>query len=84
MKLRDVTLDDQWLYERLRCDPVMMAELGGPQPKEVIPAKLRDDVDAVGRDVSWISVIETDEDTVAGSVCIWRHDEHGEMISEAG
>lgn len=84
MRLRDVTLDDLWLYERLRCDPVMMAEIGGPQPKEGIPSKLREDVDAVERDVLWISVIETDEGAAAGSVCIWQHDEHGETISEAG
>lgn len=84
MKLRDVTLDDLRLYERLRCDPVMMAELGGPQPKEGIPDKLSADVADVERDRSWISVIETDDGDAAGSVCIWRHDEHGETISEVG
>ena len=84
MKLRDVTLGDLWLYERLRCDLMMTAELGGPQRKDEMPAKLRDDVAAVERDESWISVIETDEGAAVGSVCIWQHDKHGEMISEAG
>ena len=84
MELRDVTLDDEWLWQRLRCDPVMMSELGGPQPKEGIPAKIRDDVDAVQRDRSWISVIETDDGQAAGSVCIWQHDEQGTTVSEIG
>jgi RimJ/RimL family protein N-acetyltransferase len=84
MNLRDVTIGDLWLYERLRCDPVMTSELGGPQRKEEMPAKLRADVEAVERDESWISVIETDEGEVAGSVCIWQHEEHGETISEVG
>ena len=84
MELRDVTLDDEWLWERLRCDPVMMSELGGPQPREGIPAKIRDDVDTVEHDRGWISVIETDDGHAAGSVCIWQHDEQGETISEIG
>ena len=84
MKLRDVTLDDEWLWERLRCDPVMMSELGGPQPREGIPAKIREDVDAVEHDRGWISVIETDDGQAAGSVCIWQHDEHGARSSDEG
>ena len=84
MHLRDVTLDDEWLWERLRCDPIMTSELGGPQPKEGIPAKIREDVDTVEHDRGWISVIETDGGEAAGSVCIWRHEEHGEPTSEIG
>ncbi|MGZ8630553.1 MAG: GNAT family N-acetyltransferase [Actinomycetota bacterium] len=84
MELRDVTLNDLSLWERLRCDPVMMSELGGPLPKEGIPDKLRRDVAAVERDKSWISVIETDDGEAAGSVCIWGHADHGPTISEIG
>ena len=84
MRLRDVTLDDEWLYERLRCDPVTMAELGGPQPKEGIRDKVRQDVAAVERDESWITVIETDDGEAAGSVCIWANEHRGETISEIG
>ncbi|HVF07701.1 MAG TPA: GNAT family N-acetyltransferase [Actinomycetota bacterium] len=84
MRLRAVTLGDLWLYERLRCDPVMTSELGGPQQHEDMPAKLSDDVAAVERDESWISVVETDDGAVTGSVCIWQHEEQGERISEIG
>lgn len=52
--LRDVTLDDLDIYLRMRCDPVMMAELGGPLPREGVPDKLRRDVEAVERDEYWI------------------------------
>jgi hypothetical protein len=34
VKLRDVEPDDLGLYVRMRRDPVMMAELGGPLPRE--------------------------------------------------
>ena len=36
MRLRDVELGDLSAYVRMRCDPVMMAELGGPLPREAI------------------------------------------------
>ena len=61
MKLRDVDLDDLALWERLRCDPAMNAELGGPQPREEIPAKLAEDVAATAADTCWISVVESDD-----------------------
>ncbi len=33
VRLRDVELGDVSAYVRMRCDPVMMAELGGPLPR---------------------------------------------------
>ena len=50
MKLRDVGPDDLALWERLRCDPAMNTELGGPQLREQIPGKLAEDVAAVSTD----------------------------------
>jgi RimJ/RimL family protein N-acetyltransferase len=84
VKLRDVTLDDLTLWERLRCDPAMTAELGGPQPREGIPDKLREDVAAVEADTSWVCVIESDDGEPMGSVVIWSHDEDDTQISEIG
>jgi RimJ/RimL family protein N-acetyltransferase len=84
VKLRDVTLDDLALYERMRCDPVMMAELGGPLPIDGVPDKLRRDVAAVERDEYWVSIVESDEGLAMGSVVLWRHDDHGETESEIG
>jgi RimJ/RimL family protein N-acetyltransferase len=74
MRFRDVRMNDLGLWERLRCDPAMNTELGGPQPTEEIPGKLAEDVAAVSTDTSWIVVMESDDGEAMGSVCIWRHD----------
>src|SRR5258708_24544398 len=46
MGLRDVEPGDVSAYVRMRCDPVMMAELGGPLPREGIDEKVDRDVQA--------------------------------------
>ncbi|NYI06921.1 GNAT family N-acetyltransferase [Allostreptomyces psammosilenae] len=88
MRLRDVTLDDVDAYVAMRCDPVMMRELGGPLPREGIEAKVRRDVRDAAGDVSWIRMIVPDgaaDDQAAGSVTLWSHqDDDGERLSEIG
>jgi len=87
MHLRNVELGDVETYVRMRCDPVMMAELGGPQPREGIEAKVARDVASVERDESWNKMIVPDEAeprVVAGNVGLWQHDEDGERLSEIG
>jgi RimJ/RimL family protein N-acetyltransferase len=44
VELRDVEAEDVDAYVRMRCDPAMMAELGGPLPREGIEEKVRRDV----------------------------------------
>jgi RimJ/RimL family protein N-acetyltransferase len=86
MRYRDVSIDDLELYYAMRCDPEMMAELGGPLPRKGVPDKLRRDVEAVERDECWISVIESDDGEPMGSVVLWTvDDEPGEPpYSEIG
>lgn len=86
MRLRDVQLGDVDAYVRMRCDPVMMADLGGPLPPEGIEDKVRRDVAAASAGTSWIKMIIPDDDAaqVAGSVALWRHDAGTGMISEIG
>jgi RimJ/RimL family protein N-acetyltransferase len=87
MRLRDVELGDVDAYVRMRCDPAMMAELGGPLPREGIEAKVKDDVESVAAGTSWIKMIVPDQpgpQVVAGSVVLWSHEEGGETISEVG
>lgn len=87
MKLRDVELGDVDAYVRMRCDPAMMAELGGPLPREGIEAKVQSDVERVAGGKSWVKMIVPDEsapDVVAGLVVLWPHEEDGETISETG
>src|SRR5215472_5634163 len=88
VRLRDVELGDVSAYVRMRCDPVMMAELGGPLPREGIEEKVARDVQAAAAGEEWIKMIipgEAAPDVVAGSVALWSHDEEGgEPITEIG
>ncbi|MCX3062469.1 GNAT family N-acetyltransferase [Streptomyces beihaiensis] len=87
MYLRNVTTDDVDAYLRMRCDPVMMKDLGGPLPRDGIKDKVRRDAEAASADASWIKMIVPDPripEVVAGSVVIWSHDEGGEQVSEIG
>jgi RimJ/RimL family protein N-acetyltransferase len=81
--LRDVVPEDVESYVRMRCDPVMMADLGGPLPREGMEAKVARDVKDAAADVSWIKMIvpgETTPDVVAGTVTLWQE----EGLSEIG
>ena len=88
MRLRDVDLGDVSAYVRMQCDPVMMAELGGPLPREGIEDKVARDVRAAAAGTDWIKMIvpgQAEADVVAGSVVLWSHDgDGGEPISEIG
>jgi RimJ/RimL family protein N-acetyltransferase len=86
VRLRDVEPGDVDAYVRMRCDPAMTAELGGPLPREGIEAKVARDVRDAAADIAWIKMIIPDEiapAVVAGSVVLWSHDD-GEPISEIG
>ncbi|MEU8542602.1 GNAT family N-acetyltransferase [Streptomyces sp. NPDC048717] len=87
MQLRDVTPDDVDAYIRMRCDPVMTADLGGPLPRELQADKVRRDARDAAADVSWIKMIVPDEGApgvVAGTVVIWSHDTEEGPLSEIG
>jgi RimJ/RimL family protein N-acetyltransferase len=87
MRLRDVEPGDVDAYVRMRCDPVMMAELGGPMPREGIEDKVARDVGAVAAGSDWVKMIVPDEaapDVVAGNVALWSHHEGGAPVSEIG
>jgi RimJ/RimL family protein N-acetyltransferase len=87
VRLRDVELGDVDAYVRMRCDPVMMAGLGGPLPRAGIEAKVAQDVEQAAEGTAWIKMIVPDQaapETVAGSVALWSHDDGGEPMSEIG
>jgi RimJ/RimL family protein N-acetyltransferase len=85
MRLRDVELGDVGAYVQMRCDPAMMAELGGPLPREGMEEKVARDVRAVAAGEAWIKMIIPGEDVVAGSVALWSHAEDGgEPVAEIG
>ncbi|MFF9157866.1 N-acetyltransferase [Streptomyces sp. NPDC014846] len=77
MRLRNVSTDDVDAYVRMRCDPVMMADLGGPQSREEMAAKVRRDAEQAAADLAWLKMIVPDPATpevVAGTVTLWSHD----------
>jgi hypothetical protein len=80
MRLRDVEPGDVGAYVRMRCDPVMMAELGGPQPREGMAAKVARDVRQAASDAAWIKMIIPDESAPgAHSRAPWR-DQSGSAL----
>ncbi|WP_051830642.1 MULTISPECIES: GNAT family N-acetyltransferase [Streptomyces] len=88
MMLRDVRAGDVEAYVRMRCDPVMMAELGGPLPREQVEARLRKDVVEAAADRCWAKMIVPDgaeDGEVAGAVMLWsQEEEDGVALSEIG
>jgi RimJ/RimL family protein N-acetyltransferase len=87
VQLRDVELGDVQAYVRMRCDPVMMADLGGPLPRAGMADKVARDVRAAAADDSWVKMIVPDgraPGAVAGTVTMWSHGEDGEPMSEIG
>lgn len=87
MLLRDVQTGDLDAYVRMRCDPVMMADLGGPLPRDGMAEKVARDVALAAADQGWIKMIVPDDDApdvVAGIVTLWAHDTDGELITEIG
>ena len=79
MRLRDVKPDDYPLWVAMQCDPVMMSELGGPQPLEKMPDIFQRNLASSQEDSAWIFVVMSDEapERPAGSVVVWQagHDD---------
>jgi len=87
VRLREVEPGDLDVYIRMRCDPVMTAELGGPLPREGMEAKVAKDVaDTASGLVHVLMILPDDAEvgTVAGTVALWSHPEGPETISEVG
>ncbi len=87
MLLRKVQPGDVESYIRMRCDPAMMAELGGPLPRDGMAAKVERDVRQSAADVEWITMVVPDEaepEVVAGTVALWSHEDEGGPLSEIG
>jgi len=87
VRLRDVEPGDVGAYVRMRCDPVMMAELGGPLPRDGMAAKVARDVQQAADDTAWIKMIIPEGSApgvVAGTVTLWSHQDNGTAMSEIG
>jgi RimJ/RimL family protein N-acetyltransferase len=85
--LRDVRLSDIGAYVQMRCDPAMMAHLGGPRRREDMGAKVARDVADVEAGRALICMIIADEEgaeSVAGTVTLWTRQVDGTAASEIG
>ncbi|MFJ9434576.1 GNAT family N-acetyltransferase [Streptomyces sp. NPDC101490] len=87
MRLRDVGVGDVEAYVRMRCDPTMMVDLGGPLPREGMAAKVERDVQSAIQGTQWIKMIipnEIEPAVVAGTVTLWSHNADGQQMTEIG
>jgi RimJ/RimL family protein N-acetyltransferase len=67
----------------METDPEVMAELGGPVPREEIPAMHRRRLEGVAADPWWFVIVTDDEETV-GEIGIWETEHHGATVHETG
>jgi RimJ/RimL family protein N-acetyltransferase len=67
----------------METDPVVMSELGGPVPREEIPALHRRRLESVATDPWWF-VIVTDDNETAGEIGIWETEHGGSTVHETG
>lgn len=86
MELRDLSVDDGWLWEALQGDPVMMEKMGGPRPLDAIRKNFQSNLECARNGTCWVYKVMSDEDpeVAAGSVVIWESEHHGEAINEIG
>jgi RimJ/RimL family protein N-acetyltransferase len=86
MRLRDVTPEDYPLWVAMQCDPLMMAELGGPQPLENMPRIFQNNLRSSQEGSAWIYVVLSDEEPEqpAGSVVVWEAGHGDESYNEMG
>jgi RimJ/RimL family protein N-acetyltransferase len=67
----------------METDPAVMADLGGPVPREEIPALHRRRLESIATDPWWF-VIVTDDGETAGEIGIWETQHDGATVHETG
>ncbi len=76
---------DLWLTEALELDPEVMAELGGPRPKEELPGVHEMRIAAKIDDEDWwFKIVPGPGDEPAGTIGIWPSEVNGAQTYETG
>jgi RimJ/RimL family protein N-acetyltransferase len=75
---------DYWLTEALETDPIVMAELGGPWPREDIPGIHQRRMAAIGDGNWWFTMVPEPGMRPVGHIGIWNSDWQDQRIAEAG
>jgi RimJ/RimL family protein N-acetyltransferase len=84
MELLAYTDADLALTEAIECDPVMMAELGGPWPREKIPEIHRKRLAYIARGAWWFKIVPEPGGVPVGTIGLWESEHRGEKIHETG
>lgn len=86
MKLITITDADFDLWIQMQCDPVMMADLGGPQPLEKMPQIFKNTVKVVNDKTGWVYKVMSDDDPeqVVGSISLWETSHDDQPVNEMG
>jgi RimJ/RimL family protein N-acetyltransferase len=84
MELRLYTDDDLPLTEALETDPAVMRELGGPVPREEIPALHRRRLASVADDPWWLVIVPEPGGPAAGTIGVWEGEVDGARVHETG
>jgi RimJ/RimL family protein N-acetyltransferase len=84
--LRDVEAEDVEAYVRIRCDPAMMTELGGPLPRDGIEEIVSRHARLTRPGEALICMIVPDDDpaVVAGTVALFVREHEGKPLAELG
>jgi RimJ/RimL family protein N-acetyltransferase len=75
---------DLALTEALECDPAMMSELGGPLPREEVPALHGKRAESVANGEWWFKIVPEPGGPPAGTIGIWESQPQGSPIHEIG
>jgi RimJ/RimL family protein N-acetyltransferase len=84
MELRPYGPDDLALTEAIECDPLMMAELGGPMRREEIPEIHARRLAHIARGAWLFKIVPDGTDEAAGTVMVWESQWEGLKIHEMG
>jgi hypothetical protein len=85
LRLRNVQVEDVEAHVRMRCDPVMMAGLGGPLPREGIEDKVRRDAEgAAARAAAYVRGYPGPRECSGAVSCCARRGRRGETMNGSG
>ncbi len=82
MELVTYSGGDMWLTEAIETDPVMMANLGGPVPREDIPRIHARRLEHVAKGAWYFTIVPEPSGPPVGTIGIWASDCNGAEISE--
>ena len=84
MELVPYTDADVWLIEALETDPQVMAELGGPWPKEKIPEIHRRRLEYMASGNWYLKIIPSPGSDPVGTIMVWRSESEDAPGAEVG